>query len=258
MYKPDSYPDDSWVDFIHIDLDEVAEKNKSSDKQRLLGPSRHGSSQYIGSAHKSHDDLGLEMEADMEEPLPLFNRGSLTPTPEIQTQLDRNGRSNWMNMDFYAQVSDVTPAGGVVLTPEQQNHTLSKKKGKEKEEDKKKLDIQLTVIDSTGGNSSESCGHHLLPDSLSNQDSDQPYHVLNHDAEAESQALSYISEPPVPSVFPPLPDYTVVQEVDEQHSLLLNPNSTPQPSYHSQNPTKCPPNVPVGYSTPELLENFSP
>ncbi|MCI4381383.1 hypothetical protein PGIGA_G00250940, partial [Pangasianodon gigas] len=263
MYKPDSYPDDSWVEFIQIDLDEAAEKNESSDKQRLLGPSHHGSTRCLGSTHKGDDDSGLEMEADREERHPLVSRSSSTPTPEsqteIQTQFETNDGNNWINMDFYAQVSDVTPAGGVVLTPEQQNNTLSKKKGEEKEEDKKKkLDIQLMVIDSDGGYSSENVARHLVPDSPSNQDPDQPYHVLNPDAEEERQASSYISEASPPSALPPLPDYTVVQEVDEQHSLLLNPNSAPQPPSCPQNPTKCPPNMPVGYLTPELLDNFSP
>ncbi|KAK3566125.1 hypothetical protein QTP86_026019 [Hemibagrus guttatus] len=261
IYKPNLYPDDSWVEFIQIDLDEVAEKNESSDKQRLLGPSRHGSTRCLGSAHKGDGDSGLEMEPDREERHPLVSRSNSTPTPEqqieIQTQFDRNDGNNWMNMDFYAQVSDVTPAGGVVLTPEQQNNTLRKKKGEEKEEDMKK-DIQLMVIDSDRGYSSENVTRNLVSDSLSSQDPEQPYHVLNLDAEEEMQTCSYISDPSPPSVLPPLPDYTVVQEVDEQHSLLLNPSPAPQTPSCPQNPTKCPPNMPVGYLTPELLENFSP
>lgn len=262
MYKPDSYPEDSWVEFIQIDLDEVAEKNENSDKQSLLGPYYHGSTRCLGSAHKGDDDSGLEMEADREERLPLVSRSSSTTTPEsqieIQKQFEKNEGNNWMNMDFYAQVSDVTPAGGVVLTPEQENNTLSKKKDEETEEDKKKKpDIQLMVIDSDGGYSSENVTRHHVPELLSNQDPDQPYHILNPDVEEERQA-SYISETPLPSVLPPLPDYTVVHEVDEQHSLLLNSNSAPQPPSCPQNATKSPPNMPVGYLTPELLENFSP
>ncbi|XP_058245427.1 growth hormone receptor a isoform X2 [Hemibagrus wyckioides] len=261
IYKPDSYLDDSWVEFIQIDLDEVAEKNESSDKQRLLGPSRHGSTRCLGSTHKGDDDSGLEMDPDREERHPLVSRSDSTPTPEqqteIQMQFDRNEGNNWMNMDFYAQVSDVTPAGGVVLTPEQQNNTPSKKKGEEKEEDKKK-DIQLMVIKSDGEYSSESVACHLVSDSPPSRDPDQPYHVLHPDTKEERQTSSYISDPPPPPLLPPLPDYTVVQEVDEQHSLLLNPSPAPQTPSCPQNPTKCPPNMPVGYLTPELLENFSP
>ncbi|XP_060736927.1 growth hormone receptor a [Tachysurus vachellii] len=261
IYKHDSYPDDSWVEFIQIDLDEVAEKNESSDKQRLLGPSHHGSTLYLGSTHKGDDDSGLEMEPDREERHHLVTRNSSTPTPEPQTenqiQFNRIDGNNWMNMDFYAQVSDVTPAGGVVLTAEQQNNTLSKKKGDEMEEDKNK-DIQFMMIDSDRGYSSENVARHLVSDSPSNQNPDQPYHVFNPGAEEERQASSYVSDPPPPSILPPLPDYTVVQEVDEQHSVLLNPRSAPQTPSCPQNSTKCPPNMSVGYLTPELLENFSP
>lgn len=263
MYKPDSYPDDSWVEFIQIDLDEVAGKNESSDKQRLLGPSYHGSALCLGSAHKADDYSGLEMEAEREERHPLVTRSSSTPTPEsqieIQTHFETNDRNNWMNMDFYAQVSDVTPAGGVVLSPEPQTNTLSEKKGEEKDENqKKKLEIQLMVIDTHEGYSAENVARRQLPNSPSNQDPIQPYHVLNPDAKEERQATSYISEPPPPPALPPLPDYTVVQEVNGQHSLLLHPDSAPQPPACPQNHNKCPPNMPVGYLTPELLENFRP
>lgn len=263
MYKPDSYSDDSWVEFIQIDLEEMAEKNESSDKHHLLDPAHHDSALCLGSALKGDDDSGLEMETEREERHPLVNRSSLTPTLEsqndIRTQVERNDGKNWMNMDFYAQVSDVTPAGGVVLTPEQQTSPLSKKKGEEKEEDNKMtLDVQLIMIDSDGGYSSENVARHIVPDLPSNQDPDQPYHVLNPETEEEKQTSSYISEPPQPSMLLPLPDYTVIQEVDEQHSMLLDPDSTSQPPSYPQNPNKCPPNMPAGYLTPDLLENFSP
>lgn len=256
MYKPDSYSDDSWIEFIQIDLDEAAEKNENSDKQRLLGPNYHG----LGSAYKGDDYSNLEMTAEREECRPLVNRSSSTPTPEsqieIQTKLETNDRNNWMNMDFYAQVSDVTPAGGVVLSPEQQ--TLCEKKGEEKNEHQtKRLEIQLMVIDSDRGYSAENVTRHQVPDSPSNQDPAQSYHVLNPDADEERQASSYITEAPPPSMLPPLPDYTVVQEVNGQHSLLIHPDSAPQPPACSQNHNKCPPNM-CGYLTPELLENFSP
>ncbi|KAF7694796.1 growth hormone receptor a [Silurus meridionalis] len=262
VYKPNLYPDDSWVEFIQIDLDDVVEKNNASDKQRLLVPSHHGSTRCLGSAHKGAADSGLQLDHDREERHPLVSRSNSTPTlkmqNENQTHSDHNDGNTWMNMDFYAQVSDVTPAGGVVLTPEQQNSTLSKKKGDEKEEEKKK-DIQLMVLDPGGGYSSENAAGHVVPESPSNQDPDQPYHVLHPDVKEERWESSYILEaPPPPSVLPPLPDYTVVQEVDEQHSLLLNPTPEPQLPSCPQNPTKCPPNQPVGYLTPELLENFSP
>lgn len=260
MYKPDSYPDDSWLDFIQIDLDEVVEKNENSDKRRLLCLSHHDSTQCLGSTHKGDDDSGLEMEPDREERHPLVLRRCSIPTPEpqikIRTQSNRNDGNNWLNMDFYAQVSDVTPAGGVVLTPEQQTNTLSTKKGEGKEVDIKK-EIQLMVINSYTGYSSESSTRHLVPDSPSNQDPAQPYHLFNPDAK-EGQASSNVSDPPQPSLLPPLPDYTVVQEVDEQHGLLLNSSSAPPTPSCPQNPNKCPPSMPVGYLTPELLENFSP
>ncbi|XP_062855568.1 growth hormone receptor a [Trichomycterus rosablanca] len=248
MYKPDTYPDDSWVEFIQIDLDEALEKDESSDTHRLLGPAHHGSAHCLRSAHKGDDDSGLEMETDREERHPLVGRSDSTPTSESQINMEMRseGGKNWANMDFYAQVSDVTPAGGVVLAPEQQITTPVKKKDEKHGEKKNNLHVQLIVVEPDGGYSSESAARQVSPESPSTPDPDQPYHVLPSEPEKER---------PLPSTFPPLSEYTVVQEVDEQHSVLLNPSSAP--ASQPQNPSKCPP-VPIGYLTPELLDNFSP
>lgn len=176
-YKPDFYNDDSWVEFIELDIDEadVDEKTEGSDTDRLLSNDHEKSAGILGA---KDDDSGrtscydpdildtdfhtsdmcdgtlkfaqsqkLNMEADLLcldqknlKNLPYdASLGSLHPSitqtveenkpqpllsseTEATHQLASTPMSNptsLANIDFYAQVSDITPAGGVVLSPGQ-------------------------------------------------------------------------------------------------------------------------------------------
>ncbi|XP_072538703.1 growth hormone receptor a [Salminus brasiliensis] len=293
MYNHDMYREDPWVEFIQLDLDDAGEKNGSSDTQRLLGLTRPGPKGDNDSGRASCYDPDflpdtealLASHSETEERHPLVSESSpSTPSPEmaeppffpIQTQ--PVGQS-WINMDFYAQVSDVTPAGGVVLSPGQQNDTpgkdpADKKKKKEedeagKEEEKKKMQLQLLVVDSpevVGRQVESSTPYSSVPENvyhaLPPEPAEEPqgWHGGYLTPDGEAQMTYFLPEAPPASVLPPVSDYTVVQEVDGQRSLLLNP-SAPQSPVCPQNPTKHLPSVPavpLGYLTPELLENLSP
>lgn len=298
MYNHDTYREDPWVQFIQLDLDDACEKNENSDTQRLLGLTRPGLKGDNDSGRASCYDPDflpdteglLTTHSEMEERHPLVSESSpSTPSPEgaetaffpVQSQ---PVSQSWINMDFYAQVSDVTPAGAVVLSPGQQNDTPSKnpadKKKKEEEEagkeeeNEKKMKLQLLVVDPDRGYSHEviarqaessapfcsapEIAYHTLPP----EPAEEPHgwHGGYLAPEEEAQMAYFLPEAPPASMLPPVSDYTVVQEVDDQRSLLLNP-SAPQSPACPPNPIKHLPNmpaVPVGYLTPELLENLSP
>ncbi|KAI2661550.1 Growth hormone receptor [Labeo rohita] len=290
MYKPDFYHEDPWVEFIQLDLDDPAEKNESSDTQHLLGLSRSGSSHVLN--FKSDDDSGRASCYDPELPnpedlaslLPAHSgRGENHPlvsssspsipdlgiqqtseveeTP-IQTQ---PAVHSWVNMDFYAQVSDFTPAGGVVLSPGQLNSSPEKKK---EEENEKKIQLQLL---SDGAYTSENTARQL--DVPPSPGPEQGYHAFPTQAvegnlwngeylvsAGDSQTPYLLPEAPPAPTLPPVSDYTVVQEVDAQHSLLLNPPSS-QPALCPHTPNKhlpAMPTMPMGYLTPDLLGNLNP
>nr|AAP37033.1 growth hormone receptor [Ctenopharyngodon idella] len=293
MYKPDFYHEDPWVEFIQLDLDDPAEKNSGSDTQHLLGLSHSDSSRVLN--FKSDDDSGRASCYDPETPdpedlasllpghsgrgeqHPLVSRSSssipdlgvqqtseVVETP-IQTQ---PAVPSWVNMDFYAQVSDFTPAGGVVLSPGQLNNSPEKKK--EEENEKKKIQLQLL---SDGAYTSENMARQLSSDVPPSPSPEQGYQSLPTQAvegnlwngeylvsASDSQTPYLLPEaPPVP-ILPPVSDYTVVQEVDAQHSLLLNPPSS-QPTVCSHSPNKhlpALPTMPMGYLTPDLLGNLTP
>ncbi|XP_060046977.1 growth hormone receptor isoform X2 [Erinaceus europaeus] len=178
-YKPDFYHDDSWVEFIELDIDDPDEKAEGSDTDRLLDADRHEAPNILGA---KDDDSGrtscyepdiletdfsasdvcdgtsevaqpqrLKGEADLlcldpkntnyspsseappaiqlstvnlapeNKPRPLLMGGTESTHHAAPTQI--SSPSSLANIDFYAQVSDITPAGSVVLSPGQKNKT---------------------------------------------------------------------------------------------------------------------------------------
>ncbi|CAB1322282.1 unnamed protein product, partial [Coregonus sp. 'balchen'] len=231
----------------------------------------------------------------LEVPCPGLQASGLPPEGGerhlVQTQL--GGPQSWVNMDFYAQVSDVTPTGGVVLSPGQQvrapenapttEEDKKKKKGKmeggeESEEEekrrKKKLQFQLLVVaPEAGGYTTESSGRQMsTPDPSSPGEIYHTFHPPSAESKPHQEAYlpaitplgdyqsPYILPDSPPAQFlPPVSDYTVVQDVDFQHSLLLNPPSPQRSPTCSPQPLSKPlPVMPIGYLTPDLLGNLSP
>ncbi|XP_023370765.1 growth hormone receptor isoform X1 [Otolemur garnettii] len=175
-YKPEFYNDDSWVEFIELDIDDPDEKTEGSDTDRLLSSNHQKSLNILGA---KDDDSGrtscyepdiletdfsaidmcdgtsevaqpqrLKEEADLvcldqknqnnspypdtspatqqlsvvladeSKPRPCLV-GNETTHQAAHTQL--SNPNSLANIDFYAQVSDITPAGSVVLSPGQKN-----------------------------------------------------------------------------------------------------------------------------------------
>ncbi|XP_030638497.1 growth hormone receptor a [Chanos chanos] len=315
MYKPDVYREDPWVEFIELDVDEPpCEKDHGSDTQRLLGRDHMGSSHALGA---KDDDSGRAScyDPDVAEPdsmlmTALLSSGNSETSGERHPLVSRSSSAHslsdpvdsaemrspiqtqpsmpsWINMDFYAQVSDVTPSGGVVLSPGQQNSSQEnnpeKKKGEGEDqeqdgEEKKLMKVQLLVVDPDSAYTSESSARQLSSNAASGPP-EQTYQALSSQPTEEVSGRErveggYISTPASPGEYqspylfpdapqpplslPPVSDYTVVQDVDAQHSLLLNPSNA-QPSPCPLNPTKHLPAMPtMGYLTPDLLGNLSP
>lgn len=169
-YKPEFYTDDSWVEFIELDIDDPDEKTEEgSDRDRLLGHDPQKSLSILGAkdddsgrtscydpdlleADFHASDLGdaasevaqpqrLKGEADLlcldlkhHHPPPgrdalLAQEGKARPLLSGESESARpaapapplHSPSPLANIDFYAQVSDITPAGSVVLSPGQKN-----------------------------------------------------------------------------------------------------------------------------------------
>ncbi|XP_017388632.1 growth hormone receptor isoform X2 [Cebus imitator] len=176
-YKPEFHSDDSWVEFIELDIEDPDEKTEGSDTDRLLSSDHEKSRSNLGvkdgdsgrtscyepdmletdfNANDIHDGTSevvqpqrLKGEADLlcldqknqnnspyhdacpaihqpsviqaekNKPQPLLTDGAESTHQAAHIQL--SNLSSLANIDFYAQVSDITPAGSVVLSPGQKN-----------------------------------------------------------------------------------------------------------------------------------------
>ncbi|XP_059192563.1 growth hormone receptor a [Centropristis striata] len=307
-YAQDFYQDEPWVEFIEVDAEEEdageKEDNQGSDTQRLLGLSQPASHHLTISFPDDDSGRASCYDPDMPDQDTLMLMATLLPgQPEVEeasldvvkrapapekserplVQTQTGGPQTWVNTDFYAQVSNVMPSGGVVLSPGQQLRIQENtsgieeetvKKGKEhkgsegtEENKQKELQFQLLVVDPEGsGYTTESNARQISTPPSSPMPGDgyqiiHPQHVETKPvATAEDNQSPYIlPDSPQSQLFAPVADYTVVQEVDSQHSLLLNlpPRQSPPPCL-PQHPLKALSSMPVGYITPDLLGNLSP
>ncbi|NP_001316270.1 growth hormone receptor a precursor [Kryptolebias marmoratus] len=295
-YATDFYQDEPWVEFIEVNEEdgECGEKEDSqgSDTQRLLGLPHRNVGCFSTISHPA-DDSGrascyetdlLEQDTQMlmasllpgqpEDDEASMDAGEKAPaseageSPLVQTQAE--GPQTWINTDLYAQVSNVMPTGGVVLSPGQQpriqENTSASEERKDTEIQKpKEPQLKLLVVHPNGsGYTTESNARQIStpPSSPMPEEGYQTIHPqpmeTKSTAPTEANQSPYIlPDSPQPQLFAPVADYTVVQELDTHQSLLLNP-PPPQapPPCLPQHPLKAP--LPVGYITPDLLGNLSP
>lgn len=310
-YAPDFYQDEPWVEFIEVDAEDAdsgeKEDNQGSDTQRLLSlpqPISHHMNKGCSNAVSYPDeDSGLascydpalseqdslilmatllpgqtedeEVSVDFVEAAPAMERGE-----GAFVQAHSGAQQTWVNTDFYAQVSNVMPSGGVVLSPGQQlkiqesttnTEEKTQKKGKEGEDNKetreskqKELQLQLIVVGPEGRSyTTESNIQHISTPPNSHMPGEgyqtihpQPVETKPAATTEDNQSPYIHPDSPESQFFAPVADYTVVQELDS-HSLLLNPppHQSPPPCL-PQHPLKSP--MPIGYITPDLLGNLSP
>ncbi|KAM4616135.1 growth hormone receptor a [Polymixia lowei] len=314
-YAQDFYQDEPWVEFIELDVEDPdsgeKEENQGPDTQRLLGlsqPTGHHTHRGCSHALSFPDDSSGRASCygtDLPDQEPLMLMATLlSGQPEGSEGDDVSGSpapegedrpQTWVNTDFYAQVSDVMPSGGVVLSPGQQlraQDSASATEEEEEETNKKGTEIggdkdseakkdgkqrnprfQLLVVDPVGGGRATESGdrqistppmpgkgYQTLPPQPAEAAPSQEAFPPPAPAVGEYQSSYILSDSPGSQfLLPPVSDYTVVQEVDCQHSLLLNPPSPqPPPPRVPQHPLKAMPAMPLGYVSPDLLGNLSP
>nr|XP_040051910.1 growth hormone receptor a isoform X1 [Gasterosteus aculeatus aculeatus] len=302
-YATDFYQDELWVEFIEVDAEDAGtgekEDNQGSDTQRLLDVpqpiSHHMNIGFSNAVSFPDSDSGRASCYDPDVPdqdtlmatllpgQPEDGEVKTSPAPErllIRTQTA--GPQTWFNTDFYAQVSNVMPTGGVVLSPGQQLRIQESTSGTEEEpqqgkehkgsedseeEKEKEEQFQLLVVDPEGGRqAAESNTPQMFAPPSSPIPGEGYQTILPQPAETEPAATAedgqspyILPDSPQSQVFARVADYTVVQELNSQHSLLLNPPPRQSPpACRPQHPLKALPSMPVGYITPDLLGSLSP
>lgn len=210
---------------------------------------------------------------DERDPPEAEEKASSPDSSKTSSNLQTGGPQTWINTDFYAQVSNVMPSGGVVLSPGQQLKTAPVgeekaqdfKDGEEEVEEKQDLQFQLLVVVpeddcyTAEGSTRQFDAAPSAPPPDEGHQAAQTQPLGTKPAESSSQSPYVLPGSPQTQNFAPVADYTVVQEFDRQHSLLLNPTSrSSPPPCTPQRPLKALPAMPVGYVTPDLLGNISP
>lgn len=287
-YKPDFYNDDSWVEFIELDIDEADEKTEGSDTERLLSNNHEKSVSILGAKdddsgrtscydpdlldtdfHASEvcdgisefaqpQKLGAEADLLCLDQKNLKNSAydaslaSLHPctTPTVQAdkpqalgnrdtesthQLASTPMSNpasLANIDFYAQVSDITPAGSVVLSPGQkikagiaQCHTQQPEVGAPGQEN---YSMNSSYFCESDAKKCIAVAPHVEVTSCVKPSFNQEDIYITAESLTTTARMSKTAEL-APDAEMPVPDYTAVHTVQSPQGLILNATALPFP-----------------------------
>ncbi|XP_066501271.1 growth hormone receptor b [Hoplias malabaricus] len=273
--RPELYSNDPWVEFIEVDIDEPNETLEGFDTPLLIGDSPVSDSSPMSNGFRDDDsgrasccdpDLSDHDHTDVQHPSTSGHDGFHTPSPANPGVPQEPA---WPT-SLYSQVTDFTSHGDALLSPEKQNQSdncRSQDKAKKNTETEKGMKPKLIVSTDGSGYTSE-----LDTSKISAQHSagghSEPYSVREEPHFAAEQIHSSLQEyqtptlepevTPVSSSFPILsirstPEYTMVDCVDWENSLLLKANNPAAlPLVVKSFPT------PGGYLTPDLLQSISP
>ncbi|XP_036384129.1 growth hormone receptor-like isoform X2 [Megalops cyprinoides] len=240
-YRPGAPPDDPWVEHIELDFEELSERRSQSDTQRLLHQARTPCPYDLG---LKDDDSGRASccEADLPDPdAPGHPRVDTAPPstapPPVHAQ---HSESSWAGKDFYTQVREVTGEGVVMLAPGPEGR--AEEGG---EEWRKKEQFQLVVGGIAGGDyTTETDARRISADLSPGGAGVTPWEGVGQRSPALPADTQLVS------------DYTLVQDVNEQQNLLLNPASL-HPTPSKPHPLPAIP-IPAGYLSPDLLASIAP
>ncbi|XP_045141182.1 growth hormone receptor [Echinops telfairi] len=285
-YKPEFNNDDSWVEFIELDIDDPDEKTEGSDTDRLLTIDLQKSLNLLGAKDDDSgrtsccepDILDTEFNAsdmcdgtsevaqtqrlkgevdllcldqknqisllsldtasatqqpsatlvDESKPSPLLG-GSESAPQASHSQL--SNLSSLANIDFYAQVSEITPAGSVVLSP-----------GQKLKAGMSQCDMHPEVVSPGQANFIMDNAYFCEADAKKCIAMAPHVQVESHGEPSFNQEDSYITTESLtttavrsgpaegaPSSEMPVPDYTSIHIVQSPQGLVLNATALPLP-----------------------------
>ncbi|XP_030625090.1 growth hormone receptor b isoform X2 [Chanos chanos] len=275
--RPELYGSDPWVEFIEVDIEEPNEGIEDFHEHLLVADSPTSGTSHISSGFRDDDsgrasccdpDLHDPYQTDLphstvagsncfETSAPASSETTMQPAvPAVQ-------ETPWASRGLYSQVNDVTISGEIVLSSDEQSkgdEAIGKDQALRNKDNIKAKAQQLSVVTADGGDytsefdiSKINTQHASECSSEANvRECDQP-HEGYHNTLSETSVLP--SHSGLQShAMPPSPEYTMVDGVDYQNSLLLKPN-TPVATRPSSVKTLP---IPQGYLTPDLLESVAP
>nr|ALD83575.1 growth hormone receptor [Andrias davidianus] len=301
-YKPQMYNDDSWVEFIELDMDDPDEKTEGLDTDRLLAEDHlksnclgvkdddsgrasccepdipetdfsvsdtcDGTSDIVQSQKLSENEdlmcldqkendeslsssnaptskqLSSMMKSDDMKSSPLLICGMEKGSPPFNMQM--SNLSSKTNMDFYALVSDITPAGRLLLSPGQKN--------KIENEYCREIFLQRQpIFNMDSAYICESDAVTFCPVSSSEQEEPHVQQSFNEDAyfNTESLTTNAMSSGEADggsSAEMPVPEYTSIHIINSPQSMVLNAAVLPEKDFIAS----------CGYMTPDQVNKVMP
>lgn len=272
---PELYNNDPWVEFIDLDIEEQSDRLMDLDTDCLMHRSLSSKCTPLSIGFRDDDsgrascfdpDLPSDPETSPFHPLTpnqmLSNETScLTaceePSSPIKSHIEGEPPFIVLGREaLYTQVNEVRSSGKVLPSAEEQTEvkeTNSKDEEKDiiAEKEKEKKELQLPVVNPDHGVYTSELNPGKMSLTLATRDMSEISRGMSC-----FPSISPYQEPdktPI-SHFSPAPDYTVVEAIDGQNSLLLTPNSTPAPQLII--PKTMP--TPDVYLTPDLLGSITP
>uniref|UniRef100_H0YVL6 Growth hormone receptor n=1 Tax=Taeniopygia guttata TaxID=59729 RepID=H0YVL6_TAEGU len=266
-YKTQLYSDDLWVEFIELDIEDPDDIPETDFSASDTCDATSDSDQFKKAAEKEEDLLCLDRQ-DNDESLPsLANTdlqrqhrntqsenshpwapfGNSVESPHLSVHTQVSNQNSLASTDFYAQVSDITPAGRVVLSPGQKS-----KLGRAQREG---CTEQNFTMDNT-----YFCEADVKKCiAVTSHEENEP-HVqeqgYNEDAYFTTESLTTTvanlgaSTAAPPSSEMPVADYTSIHIVQSPQGLVLNATALPVPDKEF--------NVSCGYVSTDQLNKIMP
>lgn len=187
----------------------------------------------------------MSTRSENNQPWPLFADSIDSAGPPVHTQL--SNQNSLTNTDFYAQVSDITPAGSVVLSPGKKS-----KVGRAQCEGCREQNFTMDNAYFCEADVKKCIA-------VTSQEEDEP-HVqeqnCNEDAYFTTESLTTTgfnlgaSTAETPSSEVPVPDYTSIHIVHSPQGLVLNATALPVPDKEF--------NMSCGYVSTDQLNKIMP
>ncbi|XP_063745414.1 growth hormone receptor-like isoform X2 [Eleginops maclovinus] len=267
--RSELYNKDPWVEFIDLDIEEQSDRLTDLDTDCLMERSLTSNCSPLSTGFRDDDsgrasccdpDLPCELEPSPFIPLiPNITESSDSEETSLHVPNPNTGEHCFAapgREALYTQVSEVRSSGKVLLSPEDKTE-LGKSTSRDGEKGillEKKKELQLLVVNPDhGGYTSELNAGKRSP-RVSSGDMGKPFQTAGDSSSTSSLSPYHESDTTTLSPLPPAPVYTMVECVNRQNSLLLTPNSTPNPQLII--PKIMP--TPGGYLTPELLGSVTP
>ncbi|XP_078531141.1 growth hormone receptor [Lissotriton helveticus] len=182
-------------------------------------------------------------ETDEKKASQLLICGMEKETPPITTQM--SNQSTKSNIDFYALVSDITPAGKLLLSPGQKNKIESEYCRDPFIQCQPPFNVHNAYVCETDAVNFCPLSFNRQPTGIQPNFNDDAYFTTES---LTTTAMSSCETQEVPIAEMPVPDYTSIHIINSSQSIVLNAATMPEKNFIAS----------CGYMTPDQVNKVMP